>query len=60
MIKKRRLFVVDIAKAAGLNPATVRKLADAGEIKNVRRDYNNWRIFGERAIDEVRRLAGTQ
>ena len=42
MTKKHRLYVVDIAKAAGLNPTTVRKLVDAGEIKNVRRDYNNW------------------
>jgi DNA-binding transcriptional MerR regulator len=60
MGSKRRLFVSDIAEAAKLSPASIRKLADAGRIKSVRRDYNGWRIFSEEAIEEVRRLAGTQ
>ena len=59
MQNKRRLFVSDVAEAAKLSPTSIRKLADAGKIKNMRRDYNGWRIFNEEAINEVKKLAGT-
>ena len=60
MKTRQRLFVVDVARATKLNPASVRKLAGSGRIRNVKRDYNNWRTFSKEAIDEVRRLAGTE
>jgi DNA-binding transcriptional MerR regulator len=50
---------MDIARAARVSPATVRKMADSGQIKHVQRDYNDWRVYTVEAIKEVQILAGT-
>lgn len=56
-MKKSRLLVSDVAEIAGLNPATIRKLANEGKIES-RRDWNNWRIFAPEALDIAKELAG--
>ena len=57
-MKKSRLLVSDVAEIVGLNPATVRKLADEGKIDS-QRDWNNWRIFAPEEVEKLKELAGT-
>lgn len=57
-MKKSRLLVSDVAELTGLNPATIRKLADDGKI-NSKRDWNNWRVFSLEEVERLKHLAGT-
>jgi len=57
-VRKSRLLVSDVAEITGLNPATVRKLADEGKIKS-ERDWNNWRVFSKEEVERLCQLAGT-
>lgn len=58
-MKKSRLLVSDVAEIVGLNPATIRKLADEGIIKS-QRDWNDWRVFAPEEVERLKHLAGTQ
>jgi len=53
----KRAFPADIAKAAGVSPSAVRKLADSGVIE-MKRDWNGWRWTDNplKAVRTVRRL----
>lgn len=53
----KRAFPADIAKAAGVSPSVVRKLADSGIIE-MKRDWNGWRWTDNplKAVRTVRRL----
>ena len=57
MSDKKRYLVCDLAREAGLSPNTVRMIADRDLIE-CRRDYNNWRIFDESAIEKLKEIAG--
>lgn len=56
-MKKSRLLVSDVAEIVGLNPATVRKLANEGIIKS-QRDWNDWRVFAPEEVERLKRMAG--
>lgn len=53
-----RYTVKDLARASGLCRKTIRKYADAGRLPFTR-DLNNWRVFGENAIEKAKKIAGT-
>ncbi len=56
-MRKSRLLVSDVAELTGLNPATIRKLADEGKI-SFQRDWNNWRVFSAEEVERLKQLAG--
>jgi len=52
-----RYTVSEAAKLCGLHENTIRRLADEQKIQ-CQRDYNNYRIFTQEAIEQLQQMAG--
>ena len=57
-LKYRRLFIKDVADAAGVHPVTIRRWVDEGVLP-AKRDRHGWRIFNRQAVVLAKKLAGT-
>lgn len=49
------MLIGELAERANVSTATIRRLEGRGVLKT-ERDHNGWRVFGPKAVEELRRL----
>ena len=54
---KRSWHLIEVAKAVGISPITLRRWLLSGKVSEVQRDRNGWRIFTEKDVKKIKAFA---
>jgi excisionase family DNA binding protein len=59
MAEKKTYSTEEAARAAGISKSTLLRWIRQGAFKDVRRDRNNWRVFTQRDVSQLRKVASS-
>jgi len=59
MAEQKTYSTEEAAKAAGISKSTLLRWIRQGLVSDVRRDRNNWRVFTQRDVSHLRKVASS-
>ena len=57
-MQKKTYYIHEVAEITGRHPNTIRNYLRRGLISKVVREWNNWRVFTDEHINQIKRLTG--